>query len=37
VENVGLEQFHEPRLKHIEDKLRERRVWAAEGIAGGLM
>jgi phage-related protein len=36
VEHVGLEQVHEPHVKHIEGKLWELRAKAAEGIARGL-
>jgi phage-related protein len=36
VEVVGLEQMHEPHVKHIEGKLWELRAKAAEGIARGL-
>lgn len=35
VEAVGLEQVHEPHVKHIEGKLWELRAKAAEGIARG--
>jgi phage-related protein len=35
VETVGLEQLHEPHVKHIEGKLWELRAKAAEGIARG--
>jgi phage-related protein len=35
VENVGLEQLHQPHVKHIEGKLWELRAKAAEGIARG--
>ena len=36
VEGFGLEQLHEPHAKHLEGKLWELRVKAAEGIARGL-
>lgn len=36
VENVGLDQIHEPHVKHLEGKLWELRAKAAEGIARGL-
>lgn len=36
VEAVGLEQVHEPHVKHIEGKLWELRAKAGEGIARGL-
>lgn len=36
VEDVGLERMHEPHAKHLEGKLWELRVLAAEGIARGL-
>lgn len=36
VENVGLEQVHEPHVKHLEGKLWELRAKAAEGIARGI-
>ncbi len=36
VERVGLEQVHEPHVKHIEGKMWEMRVKASEGIARGL-
>jgi len=36
VEAIGLEQLHEPHVKHIEGKLWELRAKAAEGIARGL-
>jgi phage-related protein len=36
VESVGLDRLHEPHVKHVEDKLWELRVKAAEGIARGL-
>lgn len=36
VEDVGLERIHEPHAKHVEGKLWELRVSAAEGIARGL-
>lgn len=36
VEQVGLEQIHEPHVKHIEGKIWELRAKAAEGIARGL-
>lgn len=36
VENVGLENLHEPHAKHIEGKLWELRAKASEGIARGL-
>ena len=32
IEQVGLEQVHEPHIKHLEDKLWEIRAKAAEGI-----
>lgn len=35
VENLGLEQLHEPHVKHIEGKLWELRAKAASGIARG--
>ncbi|MCX2698717.1 type II toxin-antitoxin system RelE/ParE family toxin [Ochrobactrum chromiisoli] len=35
VENVGLEQLHEPHVKHLEGKLWELRAKATEGIARG--
>jgi phage-related protein len=35
VQSVGLEQLHEPHVKHIEGKLWELRAKAAEGIARG--
>ncbi len=35
VEAVGLEQLHEPHVKHVEGKLWELRAKAAEGIARG--
>jgi phage-related protein len=35
VEALGLEQLHEPHVKHIEGKLWELRAKAAEGIARG--
>jgi phage-related protein len=36
VEQVGLEQIHEPHVKHIEGKIWELRAKASEGIARGL-
>ena len=36
VEQVGLEQMHEPHVKHIEGKIWELRARASEGIARGL-
>lgn len=36
VENVGLENLHEPHVKHLEGKLWELRAKAAEGIARGI-
>jgi phage-related protein len=36
VEQVGLEQIHEPHVKHVEGKIWELRAKAAEGIARGL-
>lgn len=36
VEALGLEQLHEPHVKHIDGKLWELRAKAAEGIARGL-
>ncbi len=36
IENVGLEQMHEPHVKHLEGKLWELRAKAQEGIARGL-
>jgi len=36
VEAVGLEQVHEPHVKHLEGKLWELRAKATEGIARGL-
>jgi phage-related protein len=36
IENVGLEQLHEPHVKHLEGKLWELRAKAAEGIARGI-
>ena len=36
VEQVGLEQMHEPHVKHIEGKIWELRAKASEGIARGL-
>jgi phage-related protein len=36
VENLGLENLHEPHVKHLEGKLWELRVKAGEGIARGL-
>ncbi|WP_273729292.1 type II toxin-antitoxin system RelE/ParE family toxin [Brucella gallinifaecis] len=35
VESVGLEQLHEPHVKHLEGKLWELRAKAMEGIARG--
>lgn len=35
IEAVGLEQVHEPHVKHIEGKLWELRAKAAEGVARG--
>jgi phage-related protein len=36
VEQVGLEQIHEPHVKHIEGKIWELRAKASEGVARGL-
>lgn len=36
VESVGLEQLHEPHVKHLEGKLWELRAKSMEGIARGL-
>ncbi|WP_421759666.1 type II toxin-antitoxin system RelE/ParE family toxin [Devosia sp.] len=36
VESIGLEQLHEPHVKHLGGKLRELRAKAKEGIARGL-
>lgn len=36
VERVGLEQLHEPHVKHLDGKLWELRVKASEGIARGI-
>lgn len=36
VERVGLDQLHEPHVKHIEGKLWELRAKSAEGIARGI-
>lgn len=36
IEQVGLEQLHEPHVKHLEGKLWELRAKASEGIARGL-
>jgi phage-related protein len=36
IEDVGLERMHEPHAKHLEGKLWELRVSAAEGTARGL-
>ncbi len=36
VEAVGLEQLHEPHVKHLDGKLWELRAKASEGIARGL-
>ena len=36
IENVGLEQIHEPHVKHLEGKLWELRAKAQEGIARGI-
>lgn len=36
VETLGLEDLHEPHVKHLEGKLWELRAKAAEGIARGL-
>jgi phage-related protein len=36
VESIGLEQLHEPHVKHLEGKLWELRAKAKEGIARGL-
>ena len=36
IESLGLEQMHEPHVKHVEGKLWELRAKAAEGIARGL-
>ena len=35
IETIGLEQVHEPHVKHIEGKLWELRAKSAEGIARG--
>ncbi|SMC39903.1 type II toxin-antitoxin system RelE/ParE family toxin [Rhizobium sp. RU36D] len=36
IENVGLEQFREPHVKHLEGKLWELRAKSSEGIARGI-
>jgi phage-related protein len=36
IENVGLDNVHEPHVKHLEGKLWELRAKAAEGIARGI-
>lgn len=36
VETLGLDNLHEPHVKHLEDKLWELRAKAAEGIARGI-
>lgn len=36
IENVGLEQLHEPHVKQLEGKLWELRAKSAEGIARGI-
>ncbi|WP_338421378.1 type II toxin-antitoxin system RelE/ParE family toxin [Acetobacter conturbans] len=36
VERLGLEQLHEPHVKHLDGKLWELRAKAAEGIARGI-
>jgi phage-related protein len=36
IENIGLEQMHEPHVKHLEGKLWELRAKAREGIARGI-
>lgn len=36
VESVGLDQLHEPHVKHLDGKLWELRAKAAEGIARGI-
>lgn len=36
VENVGLDQIHEPHVKHLDGKLWELRAKAQEGIARGI-
>jgi phage-related protein len=36
VEQIGLEQIHEPHVKHVEGKIWELRAKASEGIARGL-
>ncbi|SIR31441.1 Phage-related protein [Paracoccus thiocyanatus] len=36
IENVGLEQIHEPHVKHLDGKLWELRAKAQEGIARGI-
>jgi phage-related protein len=36
IENVGLEQLHEPHVKHLDGKLWELRAKAPEGIARGI-
>ena len=36
VETVGLDQIHEPHVKHLDGKLWELRAKAAEGIARGI-
>jgi phage-related protein len=35
-ENIGLEQLHEPHVKHLDGKLWELRAKASEGIARGI-
>jgi phage-related protein len=36
IENLGLDQLHEPHVKHLEGKLWELRAKAQEGIARGI-
>jgi phage-related protein len=36
IENLGLDQLHEPHVKHLEGKLWELRAKAREGIARGI-
>ncbi|MBO1040980.1 type II toxin-antitoxin system RelE/ParE family toxin [Brucella pituitosa] len=36
IESVGLEQLHEPHVKHLDGKIWELRARASEGIARGL-
>lgn len=36
IENVGLDNLHEPHVKHLEGKLWELRAKASEGIARGI-